>query len=436
MKAIYIKHDNPKALAQLEEEFSTFGFKIFGKNPEDIEKINLVILIHSSKDVEDLLSLVQDLRSKMGDKQKLWVCAPKIKDNGILEKSGVNRRMEPIGWADFHVAERILADLVEFIPQHETVFGSTYGVSKPMKKLFHRITKIARLDESVLIMGETGAGKGMIAREIHRCSGRPGHEPVKVNSAAFHDDRLETELFGHVRGAYTGADRGRRGLILEANQGSLFLDEIGELALPLQAKLLDAVEDKRIRPIGSNNQEQIHSRLIFATNKDLAQEVAAGEFRADFYQRLRRFELHIPPLRNRRADILLLAAQFLGDFNQKYNSNLKFPENSRDVLFRHDWPGNVRELGNVVSQAAALSDDDDFVSTELLLEAMRSAPADSQSDLEFQFDPTKMTWEEAQTRLKTAYFRKILDATSSKKAAMEISGLSKARFYEIIKELP
>jgi len=395
----------------------------------------VAVHIQSELDNEAFFPQVTALRKKLPDQSLLWLVSTTSIEHGQLTRLGVQRVLAPIGSTVQHIAERLLAELAIYLPQERFRFGKLLGISKAIQALRERILQIADLDEPILILGETGTGKGMVAEEIHRHSQRPGQDSFKINSAEFKDEHLESELFGYAKGSFTGAHSYRRGLIREAGQGTFFLDEIGELNLQSQAKLLSVIEDRRVRPLGANAYENIAARLIFATNRKLAEEVAAEKFRQDLYERLRVYELHLPPLRERRADILLLAQHFLDAFNAKYERALKLPDNCRDALYSHDWPGNVRELRSVVFRAAGFSKGRDTVASGILLESLRGGETGARHDLEFKFDPTTMTWEEVQARLKASYFRKLVSSTESKKEGIAISGLSKARFYDICKEL-
>jgi DNA-binding NtrC family response regulator len=235
-------------------------------------------------------------------------------------------------------------------------FESIVGSSPALQSVFEQVRAIAGSDAAVLLIGESGTGKELVARAIHHNGARRDGPFVPVNCAAIPETLLESELFGHEKGAFTGADRRRRGLFAEASEGTLFLDEIGDIALPLQAKLLRALQDKRVRPVGGSQEIDLDLRLISATNRDLATLVAEGKFREDLYYRLAVIPVRLPSLRERPEDIPLLAAHFLARAAGALGKPLEgFDEEALAWLLRHRWPGNVRELENVVERAATLA---------------------------------------------------------------------------------
>ncbi|TYO99333.1 DNA-binding NtrC family response regulator [Geothermobacter ehrlichii] len=229
------------------------------------------------------------------------------------------------------------------------------GDSPPMRELKDLLGRVAPLDTSVLITGESGTGKELAARALHRLSGRQGTF-VAVNCAALPETLLESELFGHRRGAFTDARESRPGLFLEADGGTLLLDEIGEMPLALQPKLLRAIEEKRIRPVGGGREISVDVRILTATHQDLEEAVAAGRFREDLLYRLNVISIELPPLRDRGNDILLLAQSFCSEFADRMGKPVKgLSEPAAARLLAYDWPGNIRELRNVIERAVALT---------------------------------------------------------------------------------
>ncbi len=234
-------------------------------------------------------------------------------------------------------------------------FENLLGKSPAMQAVFALIRRVAGGESNVLITGETGTGKELVARGIHFNSRRAKHPFIPVNCAAIPEGLLESELFGHVKGAFTGAVATQRGLLLEAEGGTLFLDEVAALPVPLQAKLLRAVQEREVRPVGGSETIPVDMRLVAASNRDLKTMVTAGEFRDDLYYRLAVIPIHLPPLRERGEDIPLLALAFL----QKYAAGATrpvrgFSPQAMACLLAHPWPGNVRELENVVERAVNL----------------------------------------------------------------------------------
>ncbi|MDD6180723.1 MAG: sigma-54-dependent transcriptional regulator [Desulfovibrionaceae bacterium] len=230
------------------------------------------------------------------------------------------------------------------------------GRSKAMRDMLGIIATVAPTEATVLITGESGTGKELVARAIHAGSLREARPLVTVNCAALAENLLESELFGHEKGAFTGADRRREGRFMQAHGGTLFLDEIGEMPLPLQAKLLRALQQGEIQRVGSDAPFTVDVRIIAATNRNLNEEVAAKRFREDLFFRLNVISIEVPALRQRAEDIPLLAAHFLQKFSGRNRKNLKgFTSQALDAMLRYAWPGNVRELENVVERAVILS---------------------------------------------------------------------------------
>jgi two-component system response regulator HydG len=235
-------------------------------------------------------------------------------------------------------------------------FDELLGQSPPMLKLYDQLAQIADSDAPVLIMGESGTGKELVAKALHRRSSRVEKPFVAVNCAALPDTLLESELFGHVKGAFTDARTDRRGLFLQAEGGTLFLDEIGEMPLGMQAKLLRALEEGRVRPVGGEKEIAFDARVLAATNRDLETAVEEGRFRNDLYFRIDVIQVALPPLRARGADALLLAQHFIEVCAARAKKQVQgLSEGVGEKLLSYAWPGNVRELRNVIERAVALT---------------------------------------------------------------------------------
>jgi DNA-binding NtrC family response regulator len=234
-------------------------------------------------------------------------------------------------------------------------YGQIIGESETMKDLYKTISKVASTEANVLLMGENGTGKELIAREIHRQSKRSHKDFISVDLGALSETLFESELFGHVKGAFTDAKDDRIGRFEAASEGTLFLDEIGNLSFSLQAKLLSAIENKKITPLGSNREIQVDIRIISATNKDLPAMVRDNLFREDLFYRLNTVHVNIPPLRDRGDDIVLISEFYLNQFAGKYDRlPLKFTSGALDKLKKHSWPGNIRELRHTIEKAVIL----------------------------------------------------------------------------------
>ena len=245
-------------------------------------------------------------------------------------------------------------------------FDGILAKSAKMQGIFRTISKVADYKTTVLITGESGVGKELVARAIHQRSGRAGKPFVPVNCGAIPENLLESELFGHKRGAFTDAVHDRRGLFEEADGGTLFLDEIGELPLGLQVKLLRVLEDEKIRRLGESKDLQVDVRIVAATHRDLAAETKAGRFREDLFYRLNVLPIWVPPLRDRREDIPLLVDHFVVRNNVRLGTDIRgLDGEARRLLYEYSWPGNVRELENTVERAMVLAEGDQITAADL-----------------------------------------------------------------------
>ncbi|UCG13104.1 MAG: sigma-54-dependent Fis family transcriptional regulator [Deltaproteobacteria bacterium] len=252
-------------------------------------------------------------------------------------------------------------------------FENIIGRSAPMKELIDMVAMVAPSEATALITGESGTGKELVARSIHYNSGRREGALVIVNCAALTETLLESELFGHEKGAFTGADRRREGRFMQANRGTIFLDEIGEMAPIMQAKLLRVIQEREIQRVGSDETVQVDVRILAATNRDLQEDVSAGGFREDLYYRLNVVTLRVPPLRERVDDIPMLAQHFLEKYSERNRKRVKgFTPLTMDMLLKYDWPGNVRELENAVERAIILVPGDYVTEAELPLSIIQS----------------------------------------------------------------
>ncbi|MGD9764898.1 MAG: sigma-54 interaction domain-containing protein [Candidatus Binatia bacterium] len=227
-----------------------------------------------------------------------------------------------------------------------------------MEKILSICQRVAATDSTVLIMGESGTGKELIARYIHAHSRRANQPFIAVNCGAIPPDLLESEMFGHERGAFTGAVGARMGMFQLANGGTIFLDEIGEMTMTLQVKLLRVLQEREIRPVGSDRSVKVDVRVIAASNRDLASEVEKGRFREDLFYRLQVIPILLPPLRERRSDIPVLVHHFLDKYNAKHEARrCQVADDAMVHLWEYDWPGNVRELENLIERMVVLSED-------------------------------------------------------------------------------
>ena len=303
--------------------------------------------------------------------------------------------------------------------------GDIVGASESMEKLFNKLDVIRDSEISVMLAGESGTGKDLVAKMIHNDSQRKNGPFVAINCAALPEMILESELFGHTRGAFTDAKTTRKGMFLHADGGTLFLDEIGELPLSLQPKLLRALEELKIRPIGSDKEIPVNVRIITATNKNLEKAIKDGDFREDLFYRVNVMELIIPPLRERGTDIVLLAKYFMEHFSQR--SGKKVNDISQPVIERllnYSWKGNVRELKNIMERAVALTRHDQIV-LEDLPEAIRSFQSKTYSDENSNFiDLISMD------KIEQQYIEFVLKKVDgNKKRAADILGFDRRTLY-------
>lgn len=239
--------------------------------------------------------------------------------------------------------------------EKQYLFGNIIGVSKKMQEISETIKNVLNVDTTVLITGETGTGKELVANAIHFNSERKQNPFVHVNCAAIPDNLFESELFGFTKGSFTGADRDKKGFFQLANGGTLFLDEIGDVPLNLQAKLLYAIQEKKVMKIGAQKHVDVDVKIISATNKDLTSEVEKGAFRKDLYFRLNIVPLHIPPLRERKDDIPVLAKHFIKKYSEKCGKKINgISRESLDFLMDYSWPGNIRELEHLIERAVIM----------------------------------------------------------------------------------
>jgi len=241
--------------------------------------------------------------------------------------------------------------------ERDPQFFQIVGNSPALEHVLVEVKRVAPTDSTVVILGETGTGKELIARAIHNLSARCGHPFVKLNCSAIPFDLLESELFGHEKGAFTGAVAQKLGRFEMADTGTIFLDEIGDLPLALQPKLLRVLQEQEFERLGSGRTHHINVRLVAATHRDLAQMVASGEFRSDLYYRLNVFPVVVPPLRKRREDIRQLTLHFVEVFARRMGKHVyQIPETTMNAFIAYDWPGNVRELQNLIERAVIRSD--------------------------------------------------------------------------------
>jgi two-component system response regulator HydG len=327
--------------------------------------------------------------------------------------------------------------------QLQATFGleNVIGRSPAMTRIFELVKKAARSDANILIGGESGTGKELIARAVHANSPRVSQPFVPVDCASLPEQLLESELFGHEKGAFTGAIKTKPGLIEMAHRGTLFLDEIGEMPMALQSKLLRAVQERQVRRVGATSLVNVDVRIVSATNRDLREAVTRGQFREDLYYRFNVIAIQLPPLRERAGDVTLLAHAFLKKFGQERITG--FDDEALAALEAYGWPGNVRELQNVVERACALVDGDvvkrrDLPEYVIARESVRSAASAPEGDV----DPRQASMQgvplvEARERwmavLEGTYLRDLLDRHDGNiSAAAKAAGVDRKTFHRLV----
>jgi two-component system response regulator HydG len=304
-------------------------------------------------------------------------------------------------------------------------FDDIVGSSALMQRVFQMIDRVSATDATVLVTGESGTGKELVARAIHRKSRRASGSVVAINCAALPESLLESELFGHSKGAFTDAKIARKGLFVEASGGTLFLDELGDMPLGVQAKLLRALEDRRVRPLGGGPEIPFDARLVCATSKDIETEVLEKRFREDLFYRVNVIHVELPPLRSRGDDVLSLAQLFTLKFAQRHGKNVTgLSPNAAEKLLSYAWPGNVRELQNSIERAVALTQ-----FAEITVEDLPPKIRDYKSShvLLAGSDPAELvTLEEVERR----YIQRVMEAVSwNKSDATRVLGIDRSTLY-------
>ncbi|HVG19225.1 MAG TPA: sigma-54 dependent transcriptional regulator [Blastocatellia bacterium] len=314
--------------------------------------------------------------------------------------------------------------------QQRTTYSDIVGRSKQMQNIFEMIEAVAKSDANILIVGESGTGKELIGNAIHYNSHRAKGPFVKVNCAALPKELIESELFGHTKGAFTGAARDKEGLIARANGGSLLLDEIAEMPLELQPKLLRALQERVYYRLGSERPVEVDFRLICSTNRNPPDAVKSGQLREDLYYRISTITIEVPPLRERAEDIQLLADHFLKTFSEKYDRTLQgFSQPAIQTMYNYHWPGNVRELESALERAVLLSKGDRVEASDLPFTATE-APATTGMTNEFRVPP-EMKLEDIEREV---IYQTLQRTKGNKQAAATALGIYRPRLYSKIRK--
>lgn len=310
-------------------------------------------------------------------------------------------------------------------------FHGMYGQSRPMRILFDQILQIAAASGPVLITGESGSGKELVARALHNESDRKDSPFLAVNCAGIPETLMESEFFGHMAGSFTGAQKARQGLFAEAEGGTLLLDEIAEMPLPLQAKLLRILQDGKMRPVGGNKEQQVDVRIIAATHQNLEEEVKNGRFRQDLFYRLETFTLEIPPLRDRADDIEMLAGRFLTNVANRMGRRIHgFSDEAMSMLQQYPFPGNVREFQNAVERAVTFCNGDRITPEHLPARIRSHTPAKSAGTIPALFQNAAGGPMPSLAEIEQRYIEHVLtQVNGNKKRAADILGVARRTLY-------
>jgi DNA-binding NtrC family response regulator len=306
------------------------------------------------------------------------------------------------------------------------------GKSGKIKQVFSLIEKVSATSSLVLVTGESGTGKELVARAIHKNSSRNKNAFIIFDCASIPENLLENELFGHEKGAYTDASAIKRGLFEVADKGTLFIDEIGEMPLTLQAKLLRVIETQSFRRLGSNKEIKVDVRIIAATNRNLTEEVDKGTFRKDLFYRLNVFPIQLPPLRERKEDIPLLVKHFISTSRVTTTVKKKIEENTLKLLKKYDWPGNIRELANLIERAIIISSSDTITPSDIPIEPHSGSPDDAKPAQLFSLDANKTLEDFTNEYEKQIITAAINSLNGSKVEAAKKLGLSRAKLYRLL----
>jgi len=341
------------------------AIEIFKKEETPVVLLDLGLPPHPRDAIEGLLAL-DDMLALNSRAKIIIVSGNSERKNALaaIDKGAYDIFPKPVDLDELKIVLRRVCRRVdlenenirEHMPSEESLFEKIIGASPPMQAIFKAIRKVASTDVPVLITGESGTGKELIANAIHNAGGRKGGPFIAINCGAIPESLIESELFGHEKGAFTGAAAQRRGRLEYANGGTLFLDEIGDLAQDLQVKLLRFLQEKVIERVGGRQPITVDGRVIAATNRNLEEDVRAGVFREDLYFRLAVMKIHLPPLRERGDDVVLLAEHMVTVFSKELKMpNKRFSKGALDAIRKYSWPGNIREMQNCVKRAIVLA---------------------------------------------------------------------------------
>lgn len=436
-------HTMDLEIMRLYAKKSQFDFELFRTAGEAIDYIGGItdqkwlLLTDISMPQTSGFDLLQTLKKKYDKANVIFVSGHSNLDYPVqaLRDGALDYLVKPLEHQVFEARILRAFDIIETYAELEklqgqimagTFFDSFVGQSPAIKEIFQLINKVSTFDSTILITGESGVGKERVARAIHQRSLRHESEFVPVNCAALPENLMEAELFGYVRGAFTGAEKDTPGLFQVAHQGTLFLDEVAELPMMLQAKLLRVLQEKEIRPVGGKKSVKIDVRVLCATHQDLSALVKAGKFREDLYYRINVIPIHIPPLRERREDLQILIPYFVNKLNERWGLKKTVTLNVLEILKAMPFPGNVRELENILERAYILSPGREISLRDFQQRAQHTRVNLSESD-----EMQALTLKEIELQ----YIRKVVSQTTTKEEAARILGIGRKTLYRKEQEL-